>query len=317
MIRIFYIHEGTLNWVKNPERLTVPEGDKVIWVDLQGPDSEEKYQVEEAFNIEFQTPQEIAEIESSSRYIEYEDSMEANNTFVVADKDTTYARQVSFIMRNDILFTLRNADLRAFGDTVRKLKTIRNASHMIGSHILIILLETRIDLDADFIEFQTRQTTYLSRKMTKQKDYREETLIRITELQENMILIRESIIDKQRLVSSLLKSSLIAESEKERLRIIVKDINSLLQHTAFGFERLEYLQDTFMGLVNIEQNQVIKIFTVVTVVFMPPTLIASIYGMNFDFMPELGLIFGYPAALFLMLLSSMGFLLYFKKRGWL
>jgi magnesium transporter len=317
MTRIFYIHSGKLTWEKDPESLSRPDGDKVVWVDLQGPTEQEKADVEAAFEVEFQTPQEIAEIESSSRYIEYENSLAANNTLIVADRETTYARQVVFIMQDDILFTFRNADLRAFADTVRKLKTIRNTSRLIGSHILILLLETRIDLDADFIEFQTRQTTYLSRKMTKQKDYGEETLIRITELQENMILIRESIIDKQRFVSSLLKSSLIAESEKERLRIIVKDINSLMQHTAFGFERLEYLQDTFMGLVNIEQNQVIKIFTVVTVVFMPPTLIASIYGMNFEFMPELDVIFGYPAALLLMVISSLVFLIYFKKRGWL
>ena len=132
-----------------------------------------------------------------------------------------------------------------------------------------------------------------------------------------MILIRESITDKQRLVSSLLKSHFIANAENERLRIIIRDINSLLQHTEFGFERLEYLQNTFLGLVNIEQNQVIKIFTVVTVVFMPPTLIASIYGMNFYHMPELDWLAGYPLALALMVFSSIIFLWYFKKKKWL
>jgi magnesium transporter len=115
----------------------------------------------------------------------------------------------------------------------------------------------------------------------------------------------------------MLKSFQVEEPEKERLRIVIKDINSLLQHTQFSFERLEYLQNTFLGLVNIEQNQVIKIFTVVTVIFMPPTLIASIYGMNFQHMPELAWRAGYPFALALMVLSSLAFLWYFKRKKWL
>jgi len=101
------------------------------------------------------------------------------------------------------------------------------------------------------------------------------------------------------------------------LKIIMKDIASLLQHSQFISQRLEYMQNTFLGLVNIEQNQVIKIFTVVTVVFMPPTLIASIYGMNFKFMPELQWMTGYPFAIALMVFSSMIFLWYFKRKKWL
>jgi magnesium transporter len=103
----------------------------------------------------------------------------------------------------------------------------------------------------------------------------------------------------------------------ERLTIIIRDIASLLQHSQFSSQRLEYLQNTFLGLVNIEQNQVIKIFTVVTVVFMPPTLIASIYGMNFKYMPELGWVVGYPVAIGLMIASSLVFLWYFKRKKWL
>ncbi len=317
MIRVFYIHEGRVNWIKNPDDLEFPAEYRIIWVDLQHPDNQEKAAVEKKFNLEFQTPQEMAEIESSSRYIEYEERIEANTNFVEVDGGNAYVRQVSFILQDNILFSLRNSDMRAFAEAVRKLKTIRKSPGLLGSQILMLLLEVRIDLDADFIEYVTRQTSILSRKLTKKKEYGEEILIQITELQENMILIRESITDKQRLVSSLIKSSLIKDTEKERLRIVMKDINSLLQHTEFGFERLEYLQDTFMGLVNIEQNQVIKIFTVVTVAFMPPTLIASIYGMNFRYMPELFWSWGYPIALALMIMSSLLFLWYFRKRGWL
>ncbi|HEY1006865.1 MAG TPA: CorA family divalent cation transporter, partial [Sphingobacteriaceae bacterium] len=98
---------------------------------------------------------------------------------------------------------------------------------------------------------------------------------------------------------------------------MIKDIASILEHNKFSFERLEFLQDTFMGFVNIEQNRIIKIFTVATVAFMPPTLIASIYGMNFEIMPELDWDYGYLFAVVLMLLSSVVTLIYFRKRNWL
>lgn len=98
---------------------------------------------------------------------------------------------------------------------------------------------------------------------------------------------------------------------------MIKDINSLIDYTTFNFERLDYLQNTFLGLLNIEQNKVIKIFTIMSVIFLPPTLIASIYGMNFRFMPELQWEFGYPFAVFLMVFSALLPLFIFKKKGWL
>lgn len=316
MIRIFYLKNNEIQWEKNPSEL-IPKDAKLLWVDLQSPGKEEKKWVEDTFSIELFTAQEAAEIESSSRYMEDLVSIEANSSFIVYERQAYRAEQVSFIYKDKLLFTLRNADLKAFAETVRKLKSILNPEEISGPQLWLSLLESRIDLDADFIESLNRHTNIVSKKIVKEKSYEEDVLIRITELQENCILIRESIVDKQRLVSSLLKSSLITDLEKDRLRIVFKDIASLLQHTEFVFERLEFLQNTFVGLVGIEQNQVIKIFTVVTVVFMPPTLIASIYGMNFQYMPELGWTFGYPFAVLLMIVSSMGFLWYFKHKKWL
>lgn len=316
MIRTFYIQDKIVRWEKDPEDIT-PDDQSLIWVDLQSPSPEEKKQVEDLFEIELFTPQEAAEIESSSRFIEDLFTVEANNAFVIYENQAYVSKQVSFILKENTLFTVRNADLKAFADTVRKLKTYRNGQIKKASQIWTLLLESRIDLDADFIESLTRQTNIVSKKLLKQRSFDEEVLIKITELQESTILIRESIVDKQRLVSSLLKSAFIEEPEKERLRILIKDIASLLQHTEFSFERLEFLQNTFMGLVNIEQNQVIKIFTVVTVIFMPPTLIASIYGMNFSFIPELDWKFGYPIAIVMMIVASLLFLWYFKHRKWL
>jgi magnesium transporter len=115
----------------------------------------------------------------------------------------------------------------------------------------------------------------------------------------------------------MLKSEFFPPECNQRLRIIIKDINSLLYHSEFGFERLEYLQNTFLGLLNIEQNKIIKIFTVASVVFMPPTLIASLYGMNFKIMPELNWEFGYPFAILLMVLSVAITLGIFRSKKWI
>ncbi|MFC6998747.1 magnesium/cobalt transporter CorA [Rufibacter roseus] len=316
MIRNFYLRKDELHWEKNPDDFDGEEKGRIIWVDLQAPSDHEMRRVEEEFGIEFFTPQEAAEIESSSRYYEDDSLLEANAAFVMHQDGGYITRQVSFILKDDVLFTLRRTEMKSFGETVRKMKTFKGTT-IKAIQIWLLLLETQIDNDADFIELLTRKTNLVSKRLVKEKSIEEEVLLRISELQENTIQIRESIVDKQRLVSSLLRSFIVEEPEKDRLRIVIKDIGSLLQHTQFSFERLEYLQNTFLGLVNIEQNQVIKIFTVVTVVFMPPTLIASIYGMNFDFMPELRWRFGYPFALVLMLLSSMAFLWYFKRKKWL
>jgi magnesium transporter len=153
--------------------------------------------------------------------------------------------------------------------------------------------------------------------MRIQNDLREEILFKITQYQETTILLRENIVDKQRVISGLLRSDIFPAENHEKLRVVIKDIHSLLEHTTFSFERLEYLQNTFLGLVNIEQNKIIKIFTVASVVFMPPTLIASMYGMNFKWMPELGFRFGYPMAVLLMVASSFITLLIFKRKKWL
>jgi magnesium transporter len=318
MIRLFYINRnGELTWEKNPTTLHPPESERIVWVDLQSSPPEEKKLIESHFDIELFTSQEAAEIESSSRYFEDEGYIEANNGFIVYEDKSYTTDQVSFIVKKDMLFTLRDADLKSFAVTVRRLKAIRTTKGLHSLQILLTIIENQIDLDADFIEHVSRLTTEISKKLTKERSFKEEVLLNITELQENTILARESIVDKQRLVSSLMKSRNITEAETERLRIIIKDIGSILQHTQFSFERLEYLQNTFLGLVNIEQNKVIKIFTVVTVVFMPPTLIASLYGMNFSFMPELKWPLGYPLAIVLMITSSLLFLWYFKRKKWL
>jgi magnesium transporter len=291
--------------------------DNVVWVDLQSPTKEEKQFVESNYSIEFFSPQESQEIESSSRFIETDETIEMNLGFVTSDA-VLAVQNVTFILKSDLLFSFRHGDMKIFAETVRRMKSSSAAEKKEnGLNVFLTVLEARIDGDADLIEALNRRLNMISKELIAKRSLHEDLLLGIAQLQENVMLLHEAITEKQRVVSSLIRIPEFNKIESERLKIILKDIASLLQHSQFSSERLEYLQNTFLGLVNIEQNQVIKIFTVVTVVFMPPTLIASIYGMNFSVMPELTWMVGYPFAIALMIISSMLFLWYFKRKKWL
>jgi magnesium transporter len=316
MIAIFYkafnkiVHEIDVN------RLKEIDYEDLLWIDLAFPTPEEKQVIEEFFDINLQTRQQAEEIESSSRYFETETLITANSNFLIQNGDNYIQEPVSFTLKDGILISVRNMELRAFADTIRKFY-INFKAYPTGYHVLIALFETRIDLDADLVENVAKEIAILSRKISIAEELDEELILNINKFQENTMLIRENVIDKQRVISGILKSERFPNDTYPKLSIMVKDVGSLINHTDFSFERLEYLQNTFMGLINIEQNKIIKIFTVASVVFMPPTLIASIYGMNFKFMPELGMQYGYAFSIALMLMSSSLTLIIFKKKKWL
>jgi magnesium transporter len=317
MIRVYTIQQGRLNQHKGPQLGDILRMDGIIWIDLQSPSQQERDYIEKNYKIEFFTSQELQEIESSSRFLETDETVEINLGFVSSDSEMS-VQNVTFILKGSILFTYRQSDLKIFADTVRKLKTTSaQETREHGLNVFLTILETRIDSDADLIEGINRRVNVISRELIARRSLKEDLLLGIAQLQENTMLLHQTITEKQRVVSSIIRIPEFNRIENERLKIILSDIGSLLQHSQFSAERLEYLQNTFLGLVNIEQNTVIKIFTVVTVVFMPPTLIASIYGMNFKFMPELQWLLGYPFAILLMIASSMGFLWYFKRKKWL
>jgi magnesium transporter len=316
MIRVYTTSQGRITQYKNISFEEIRKVNGIIWIDLQSPTIEEKEFVEKTYKIEFFTSLELQEIESSSRFLETEETIEINLGVVSSDVELTI-QNTTFILKGNILFTYRQGDLKLFAEAVRKLKAASTEMKEHGLDIFLSILETHIDSDADLIESINRKVNLISKAMIAQRSMKEDLLLGIAQLQENVMLLHETTTEKQRVVSSLIRIPEFNKIENERLKIIMKDIASLLQHSQFSSERLEYMQNTFLGLVNIEQNQVIKIFTVVTVVFMPPTLIASIYGMNFKFMPELAWMGGYPFAIGLMVFSSMIFLWYFKRKKWL
>ena len=313
-LRIFYKENEKIRIARQLDILKEIDKKDIIWIDLVDVKEEVENELEQFLKIYIQEDEEIEEIEMSSRYIQTDDSIVANANFLLDSYDV---EPVSFIIKNDILVSVRDVDLQSFNDTVKKM-FVNTRNFPTGYHVLVALMETRVEFDADMIEDTTDKITKLSEKITKASDkVDEDVLIQIKDLQEKVTIIRQNIMEKQRVISNILKCDFFPDDLQPRLTMIIKDINSLFEYTKFGFDRLDYLQDTFLGLVNIEQNKIIKIFTVVNVIFLPPTLIASMYGMNFDFMPELHWQYGYLFSVGLMIACTLIVLLIFKLKKWL
>jgi magnesium transporter len=309
--KLFYLKDGAIKVSRSIEFLKRTPADQFLWIDLYDVDEAIESQLEDFLKIYIQEEEEMIEIETSSRYIETRDTLVVNANFLL---DTYEKSPVSFILKNHILVSVRSDELGSFTETVKKVFASPE-NYPTGYHVFLSLLETRIEFDADMIEGITQEITSLSDSI---RDADEDALLEIKNLQEKTMTFRENIIDKQRAVSNMLRTNLVPVDLHPKLTILIKDINSLLEHIRFSFDRLDYLQDTFLGLLNVEQNKIIKIFTIVSVIFMPPTLIASIYGMNFPGMPEFqwgrG---GYLFSLSLMVASVVVILIYFKKKKYL
>ncbi|MDR2126174.1 MAG: magnesium/cobalt transporter CorA [Prevotellaceae bacterium] len=316
MFSVYYKNQNAIIQSSDIRNLQKLDFNDIIWIDLNDPTGDEKREVELFLGTEIQSRAQAEEIESTSRYFETENAIFANTNFLISQPESFIYDTVSFTLCKNMLITLHNSDLRTLTETGRKLQ--RNPQLVpTGFHLMIAILEQRIDLDADMIEGIAKEIAYMSKQTSLGEKVDEEQLLYINQMQENTMLIRENIIDKQRVLSSILRSNKFPHDLYQKLNFMIKDINSLINHTDFSFERLEYLQNTLLGLINIEQNKIIKIFTVATVIFAPPTLIASIYGMNFTSMPELGWKFGYPFAIGLMIIVSLIILWYFRKKKWL
>ena len=311
-LKLFYHKDNVIRLSRSLDFLKNNSIQSFLWIDLNDVDEEVENELEDYLKIYIQEEEEMIEIEMSSRYIETNDTLIVNSNFLLSNFERD---PVSFILKNGILITVRSEELSSFHETVKKISA-NPKNYATGAHVLVALLETRVEFDADMIENMTQRITHLSNSLSL-KEADEELLTEIKDLQEKTMLLRENIIDKQRTVSGMLRSEFISSDLQPKLTIIIKDINSLIEHVKFSFDRLDYLQDTFLGYVNIEQNKIIKIFTIVSVIFMPPTLIASIYGMNFSFMPELSTKYGYPISIGLMVFSSLLILYFFKKKRWL
>ena len=301
--------------------------DDILWIDMLQPTIKEQKAVENFMEFSLQTRQQVEEIESTSKYSETENTIVSNSNFFVPTGESFVVEPVSFTLSNEgVLVSVRQAEFRTFREAEKRLQ-MNYRSYSTGYHIFISLLEVRIDYDADLVELVSKQVSTLSKDINSEEAIDKEVIHRINGLQESTMLLRENIFDRQRVLSGILRSERFPNDIYPRLQLMIKDVNSLINHADFSFQRLDYIQDAALGLINIEQNEIVKIFSVASVIFMPATLIASIYGMNFRFMPELDwtwtlpngfeLPLGYLFAIGLMLLCSGLTIWFFRYKKWL
>lgn len=312
MIMIFYRIGDKVDYCQSETEFAKLKKEDVIWIDLLDPTGEEKRATERFLGTEIQSRAQAEEIESSSRFYETDVAIFANTNYLTPADDAYELAPVSFIIVDNTLATLRDVPLRSITSLQHKLYA-KPSLFKNGWNIFVAMLDQRIDLDADMVEILSKDTARFSKRMNQDEDITEDFLLDINQLQENTMTVRENVVDKQRLISNIVKSDRYPVELEAKFTVLLQDIASLINFTNFNFERLEYLQDTVLGLINLEQNRIMKIFTVVSVLLMPATLVASFYGMNVH-LPFANWNLSWLFIIVLMLLLAVVLYYLFKKK---
>lgn len=324
MIRAFVMEAGRLRQVTGLQDLH----DRIVWADLVSPTNEEEALIEQWLGVGIPTREEMDEIEISSRLYTENGAFFMTATLPAqAGNMTQTMGPVSFVLARDRLVTVRYHEPRAF-QTFPQRAEASDLNCTDGRSVLVGLLEAIVDRLADLLEIASRDVIEMAslifhpteKKASKRGIGFQLTLRKIGRKEEFLSNIQDSLVSLQRLSGFLGASALSAKNEhdlKTRVKTLSRDIQSLSAHAESLSQKITFLLDATLGMINIEQNAIIKIVSVAAVVFLPPTLVASIYGMNFSGMPELGWSFGYPVALGVMVLAAVLPFWWFKNKGWL
>ena len=325
MLFAYTPRENSLERTTPEAAAALPEG--TVWFDLVSPTPAEERLVEERLGLEIPTREEMAEIEPSSRlYIENGARYMTATLVFDAETDRPKTTVVTFILTNGKLVTVRYDEPRPFARVTAKLGRACPLG-VTGEGVLIELVDAVIDRSADILERVGAEVDEVSRRIFEGRGARDDpnhgyqTILRTIGRKGDLTSkTRESLVSIGRLVLFLANEAdniKLAKDPRAQVRSMARDVQSLTDHSSFLINKIQFLLDAVVGMVSMEQNNVIKIFSVVAVVMMPPTLIASIYGMNFKHMPELEWVAGYPLALIVMIIAAIAPYLYFKWRKWL
>lgn len=323
MIRLYDSHGICL---ETPASREVALPQSVCWIDLIHPSPEEEAQVENLIGVEVPSRDELRDIEPSSRlYIE--NGAAYLTASVVSKSETDFAEiaDVGFVLAGGRLVTIRYAEPKAFA--VFAANTAREFAGLDGRDVLTRLIEAMIDRCAEVLESRSRRIDALSTEVFSRGSVSnpeavtrdlEATLGVIASHQRTIAKVRESLMSLSRVSGYLQTMPEIAGEKllKQRCRALAVDIQSLSEHADFISENIIFLLDAALGLISVQQNQVMKVLSVAAMVFLPPTFIGTVYGMNFQDMPELGQPWAYPIALAVMAASALGPYLWFKRKGW-
>ncbi|HXE02167.1 MAG TPA: magnesium/cobalt transporter CorA [Hyphomicrobium sp.] len=302
-----------------------------VWLDLYNPAPEDNRYVEQLLSIDLPTREEMQEIEVSARLYQ-EDGAEfmTITSASLLESDEPITTPITFVLKGNTLVTVRYAEPKAFANFVARAQKPNAVPVATGENIMMGLIEALLDRMADALERVGTEIDAVSRlvfrKGAKDKpgpssDDLQTSIERIGQNGDLLTKVRESLVSINRVLtyhtSVEQQDKKMTKDAKMRTKILYRDVVALTDQATFLSSKINFLLDATLGLINLQQNQIIKIFSVAAVVFLPPTLVASIYGMNFSEIPELKWVFGYPWALGLMVASAVLPYFYFKRRHWL
>jgi magnesium transporter len=324
MLNVFTLDSGRLSGrplqpdeIDNPEALGTVQP---VWVDLEAPSAAEKDWISRRFGLVI--PDDIVDddLEESARFYEEDNGeLHIRSDFLIDDDVTPRNVRVAFILHNRVLFSVHDEDLPVF--RLLRLRARRIPALIEDAKdVLLKLYDADAEYSADALEGIYDALERVSIRVLKQQVTDQEAgevLSAVAKEEDLNGRIRRNMMDTRRAISFMMRSRMLNAEQFEEARQILRDIDSLDSHTAFLFDKINFLMDATVGFININQNKIIKIFSVASVALLPPTLIASIYGMNFKAMPELDWAMGYPYALGLMVVSVAAPFIYFRRKGWL
>ncbi|MBE9609147.1 magnesium/cobalt transporter CorA [Chitinilyticum piscinae] len=320
MLNAFVLSAGRLMQVPalTPDDLKRPE---VLWVDMVDPTDEERELVQRVFRLELPEDEELLDLEESARCYMDDNGLHISSFFLHNDGEESSNVTVSFLLNEGRLLTIRQEELAVIR-LFRLRARVQPGFVTTAQDILLAIYDAAVEYDADVLEEIYAKLDEVSRRVLDRTremtdELMGEALAELAGHEDTNGKVRLDLMDTRRALSFLLRSRTLGSEQENNLREILRDLESLNNHSAFLFEKINFLMDAVMGLINLAQNKIIKIFSIASVVFLPPTLVASIYGMNFAHMPELAETWGYPAALVLMVISGIAPYWFFKRKGWL
>ena len=319
MLNAFELNNGRLRQipVENHGDLAAT---KPIWVDLIAPSELEREWVEQIFGLVLPDTDNLTDLEESARfYIEENGEVHLHSDFLLDKEDESRNVPVAFVIHQNILFSVRGEELPVF--RLQRLRARIQPGYVSeGRDVLLDLYGADVEYSADALEDVYAELEEVGKKVLSPNVSDEEAATILADIAREEDLngrIRRNVLDTRRALSFLMRGRILAPDQHEDARQILRDIESIDGHTAFIFNKINFLMDATVGFININQNKVVKIFSVASVALLPPTLIASIYGMNFRFMPEVEWEYGYPFAIGLMVVSVGLPFWFFRKKGWL
>ncbi len=294
-----------------------------VWVDLEAPTADEKRWVADRFGVVIPDDVVDDDLEESARFYEEDNGeLHIRTDFLVDGGEAGLSARnvrVAFILHQNVLFSIHSEDLPVFRLLRMRARRIP-ALIQDAKDVLLKLYDADAEYSADALENIYDKLEAVSARVLKD-DVNDQTageaLAAIAREEDLNGRIRRNVMDTRRALSFMMRSRMLNAEQFEEARQILRDIDSLDSHTAFLFDKINFLMDAIVGFININQNKVIKIFSVASVAMLPPTLIASIYGMNFKHMPELNQPWGYPLAVAVMVASVAAPFIYFRHKGWL